>query len=401
MPVCCCWRKSAFVKPDDRRFLGTLEAVERQLLHGGNLMRYDSPDDFGAPANSFIICTFWYVETLAALGRDEEARHIFENMLDERTNLGLLSEDIDIQTGELWGNFPQTYSQVGLINCAIRLSRGWETVPVSRLVAVSNRVVLAGEKATGRAVAGGLAVAIGAALRDTGGLWFGWSGNIAPKHPRAPHLESADGVTYATIDITAQDRDAYYNGFSNRTLWPLFHYRTDLTSYDRRFYQGYQIVNAVFARHLSRLLEPDDIVWVHDFHLIPLGEHLRGMGVRQPIGFFLHIPFPATPILMTLPDHASLIRSLFAYDLIGFQTESDLHAFHDYIRIQAGGQVRAGSFVSAYGKTMRTGVFPIGIDAEEFVAMAGLPGGAASICANPRLLTRPPPHPRRRPARLL
>jgi GH15 family glucan-1,4-alpha-glucosidase len=115
-----------FVRADDPRFGGTLAAVERELRRGPYLFRYAAPDDFGAPSTAFSVCTFWYVEALAACGRREEARELFENMLARRNRLGLLSEDLDPATGELWGNFPQTYSMVGLINAAMRLSRRWE-----------------------------------------------------------------------------------------------------------------------------------------------------------------------------------------------------------------------------------------------------------------------------------
>ena len=118
-----------FIKPDDPRFLSTLSAIERKnLVRNKHLMRYVAEDDFGVPANSFILCTFWYIETLAALGRRDEALAMFEDLLSKRNHLGLLSEDIDVETGELWGNFPQTYSLVGMINSAIRLSRSWEAV---------------------------------------------------------------------------------------------------------------------------------------------------------------------------------------------------------------------------------------------------------------------------------
>ena len=117
-----------FIDPRDPRFLQTLKTVERELRRGNHLMRYATSDDFGEPVNSFIICTFWYVECLAALGRQEEAREIFEDVLSHSNHLGLLSEDLDIESGELWGNFPQTYSLVGQINSAIRLTRRWEEV---------------------------------------------------------------------------------------------------------------------------------------------------------------------------------------------------------------------------------------------------------------------------------
>jgi GH15 family glucan-1,4-alpha-glucosidase len=115
-----------FIDPQDRRFRGTVAAIEKELRRGKYLLRYANADDFGKPRNSFIICTFWYIEALAALGRGEEARDLFENMLARRNHLGLLSEDIDPKSGELWGNFPQTYSMVGLIHAAMRLSQTWE-----------------------------------------------------------------------------------------------------------------------------------------------------------------------------------------------------------------------------------------------------------------------------------
>lgn len=115
-----------FIKPDDKRFIGTLEAVEKFLKRGKHMFRYASADDFGIPQNAFNICTFWYIDALARVGRTEEARDIFESILSCRNSLGLLSEDIDPATGELWGNYPQTYSLVGIINAAMRLSRKWE-----------------------------------------------------------------------------------------------------------------------------------------------------------------------------------------------------------------------------------------------------------------------------------
>ena len=114
-----------FIAADDPRFLGTLAAVERGLRRGPYLFRYTSSDDFGTPQTAFNICTFWYINALAAVGREVEARELFRNMLDRRNALGLLSEDLDPESGELWGNFPQTYSMVGVITAAMRLSQTW------------------------------------------------------------------------------------------------------------------------------------------------------------------------------------------------------------------------------------------------------------------------------------
>jgi GH15 family glucan-1,4-alpha-glucosidase len=117
-----------FISPEDPRFAGTIAAIERELKRGPHLFRYVKADDFGHPENAFIVCTFWYIDALIAQGRRTEARELFENMLACRNHLGLLSEDIDPDSNELWGNFPQTYSLVGLINCAMKLSKTWEDV---------------------------------------------------------------------------------------------------------------------------------------------------------------------------------------------------------------------------------------------------------------------------------
>jgi GH15 family glucan-1,4-alpha-glucosidase len=117
-----------FLRPDDPRFVGTVAAVERELMRGRHLFRYVRPDDFGEPENAFIACTFWYIDALIAQGRTVEARDLFENLLACRNHLGLLSEDINPETNELWGNFPQTYPLVGMINCAMKLSKTWEDV---------------------------------------------------------------------------------------------------------------------------------------------------------------------------------------------------------------------------------------------------------------------------------
>lgn len=117
-----------FIPALDLRFVDTVSAIERDLRRGPYLFRYSVPDDFGAPSTSFTVCTFWYINALAALGRREEAREIFEHMLSLRNHAGLLSEDIDPATGDLWGNIPQSYSMVGLINSAVKLSRDWEDV---------------------------------------------------------------------------------------------------------------------------------------------------------------------------------------------------------------------------------------------------------------------------------
>ena len=124
-------------------------------------------------------------------------------------------------------------------------------------------------------------------------------------------------------------------------MWPLFHYRIDLAEYDRSFGSGYERVNERFAETVAPLIEPDDLVWVHDYHLIPLGQQLRERGLKNRIGFFLHIPWPPHRLMVSLPFHQRLVRSMLAYDLIGFQTEEWLESFHHYVERELGGTVEA------------------------------------------------------------
>lgn len=241
---------------------------------------------------------------------------------------------------------------------------------MSRLVIVSNRVAPIKDKS---ATAGGLAVALQAALKATGGLWFGWSGQVGDDTSDAPRMAEHDGVTYATLDLAQADYESYYNGYANRALWPLFHYRIDLTTFDREFYAGYLRVNQIFAEQLVKLLEPDDMIWVHDYHLIPLGQALRKRGAEHPIGFFLHIPMPITEVLTALPNHRELIADLCSYDLVGFQTRRDLRAFGDYLMHEVESEVMTHGMVRAFGRTFRVQAFPIGIDVDGFVHTARSP----------------------------
>ena len=132
-----------------------------------------------------------------------------------------------------------------------------------RIVVVSNRVAPVNE---GRAAAGGLAVAVLAALRRSGGIWFGWSGNVVNVPGETVQLTESGRLARATVDLGERDYEEYYNGFANATLWPLFHYRVDLVNFDRGNYAGYRRVNAEFARKLAGLVEPDDVIWAHDYH---------------------------------------------------------------------------------------------------------------------------------------
>jgi trehalose 6-phosphate synthase len=238
---------------------------------------------------------------------------------------------------------------------------------MSRLIVVSNRVTP--QQAESGSSQGGLSMAISAALREYSGIWFGWSGNSTPEWTGGLNEHNVGGVTVTTVDLEAQDIEEYYNGYANRTLWPLFHYRIDLTQYERSYGSGYARVNARFADVLAPLIKPDDIVWVQDYHLIPLGRELRERGIRNAIGFFLHIPWPARELVVTLPRHRQLVESLFYYDVVGFQTQEWRNAFVAYVLYEASGMAMTDGQVRAFGRTVIPKAFPIGIDARGFRAL--------------------------------
>lgn len=236
---------------------------------------------------------------------------------------------------------------------------------MSRIVVVSNRVGPLTD--TGRA--GGLAVALVDVLRERGGLWFGWSGAVSEEGTYGPLKFHEDGsVSTATVDMTQADYDEFYAGFANRALWPTMHYRLDLTDFDRRLEQGYLRVNERLASRLVPLLKPDDIVWVHDYHFFFMGEMLRKAGVTNPIGFFLHIPFPVPEVLTALPNHRALAHAMTAYDLVGFQTHNHLHAFERYLFEEVNGERLPDGAIAVDTRTLVADAFPIGIDAGTFAA---------------------------------
>ena len=238
---------------------------------------------------------------------------------------------------------------------------------MARLVIVSNRVAIPEKNA--KPHAGGLEVAVKVALQHTSGIWFGWSGKVTPRNRIATHEVVHDNVTYITLDLSKEDHQEYYNGFANRVLWPILHYRVDLAEFSRRDLSGYLRVNDHFARELDHVLEPDDLVWVHDYHLMPLARALRERGHRNRIGFFLHIPCPPPEMLTALLYHERLIPSLCDYDLVGFQTGDDAFNFSRYLTRECGLHSRDFNFTVA-DRTMCIGVFPVGIETAAFARLA-------------------------------
>jgi len=225
-----------------------------------------------------------------------------------------------------------------------------------------------------------LAVALQAALEETGGMGVGWSGRIDPSDSGQVHEHDAGNIRYVTVDLSKRDHDDYYNGFANRTLWPLLHFRVDLVDYSRITYAAYRRVNALFAEKLAPLLRDDDIVWIHDYHLIPMAKLLRELGVTCRLGFFLHVPMPSSDLLAALPQHERLFEGLSSYDLIGFQTERDLERFQDYVRLFGRGRVISHGVLETHkGKRLRAGAFPISIDTAQIEEQARAAASKAGV----------------------
>ena len=237
-----------------------------------------------------------------------------------------------------------------------------------RLIVASNRVPAPNARGGS---AGGLAVALEAALQENGGIWFGWSGEARPAiDADALRTQQAGPITFATTDLTRRDVDEYYLGYSNRALWPVCHYRLDLARFAERDTHAYFRVNDLFARKLCGLVEPGDLVWVHDYHMMPLGAALRARGIGNRIGFFLHIPWPPPEVVSALPGYARLLRSMTAYDVVGFQTERDAEHFRRCL-VEEGLATDIGhGLVVAGNRRLLVRAFPISIDTPAIREMA-------------------------------
>ena len=233
---------------------------------------------------------------------------------------------------------------------------------MDRLVAVSNRISVPRRGAA----PGGLAVGLLAAMRACGGLWFGWNGEVAASTTGSAELTRKDGVSYATIELDEREYEDYYLGFSNGILWPLFHYFIDAFRYSDEQYEAYLRVNQRFARELLPLLEPGDLIWVHDYHLLCLAQSLREAGASQPMGLFLHIPFPGVETFRVLPVYGELLRAMLSYDVLGFQTEQDLNGFLSAVSALWGTQaIKPDGTIVVGGRCVRAEVFAIGVDVDD------------------------------------
>ncbi|MGN6517351.1 MAG: alpha,alpha-trehalose-phosphate synthase (UDP-forming) [Rhizomicrobium sp.] len=231
---------------------------------------------------------------------------------------------------------------------------------MARLVVVSNRVPVPGQGQR----AGGLAVVLQDVM-DSVGLWFGWSGDTTPAGGTV-HIKHHGGIEYATIDLSEDDYQKFYIGFANSALWPLLHFRLGLMEFRREDLDGYRAVNRLYAEALAKLLEPDDLIWVHDYHLIPLGGILRRMGMRNRIGFYLHIPFVPHSVFNALPQGDSLLRDMCEYDVVGFQTDEHRNDFLDTVRDTLQHDITDDGLIHVPGRPVQSLVAPVGIDGLAF-----------------------------------
>jgi trehalose 6-phosphate synthase len=248
---------------------------------------------------------------------------------------------------------------------------------LARLVIVSNRV--SDPSGDGAKRAGGLEVALRPTMQRNGGVWFGWSGKVAAAG-EAVETRSIKhkNVEYVVTDLSRDDYQEYYNGFANRVLWPILHYRLDLAEFARRDLSGYFRVNDHFATELEKIIDDDDLIWIHDYHLIPIAAALRRRGHANRIGYFLHVPLPPPEILTSLPNHEQLIPLLLHNDVLGFQTEGDSGNFVRYLISECNSTREMRVFETAGGqitfniKGHQTGIgsFPVGIEPRAFERLA-------------------------------
>ena len=236
------------------------------------------------------------------------------------------------------------------------------------LVVVSNRVASAKPN---EPMTGGLAAALLPVVEKSGAIWVGSSGRVRDGNQKEPfaEIEALGAGALAMLDLPAAHYGGYYEGFANSALWPALHSRADLIRACQEDYVSYREVNAFMARALLRFRKHDSAFWVQDYHFLALGAELRDLGVTQPIGLFLHTPWPTPGVIGGVPHHRDLIEAMLAYDLIGFQTEEDCENFLSYAQSELDLVVHDGVVISRHGRT-RAAVFPIGIDPQKFAQQA-------------------------------
>ena len=234
-----------------------------------------------------------------------------------------------------------------------------------RLVAVSNRTAI-----DPNARAGGLSVALWDSLKETKGLWVGWSGKIKDFPSRKATKLSDDGVEFALCDMSKAQYEGFYLNYANSILWPLFHNRLDLVNFELHDFKPYHETNQQFAQAVREQASPQDFVWVHDYHFFLLAYELRKQSWSGQLGFFLHIPFPAPDVFRALPEAAMIGRALCDYDIIGLQTLTDVTNLKRFLMEDCDAQDLGGEQLLAFGRTLTIRHCPIGIDAGDFTKAA-------------------------------
>lgn len=237
---------------------------------------------------------------------------------------------------------------------------------MSRLVVVSNRV--AKSDGANKGSEGGLAVGVMAAMEKAGGVWFGWNGKVDNRSGELKR-EQRGKIDYVTVSLKQSEYNQYYKGFANSVLWPLFHQRPELMRYSDKDLSGYLQVNSKFADDLLKVIEPGDTIWIHDYHLIPLGKILRERGIKNPIGFFLHTPFPSLDLLRTVPGYQDILKYMMHYNLVGFQTDFDLLGFCMGVAQGLGGEILKDNKLRFANLHCYARVYPISV---ETGALAGI-----------------------------
>jgi trehalose-6-phosphate synthase len=252
-----------------------------------------------------------------------------------------------------------------------------------RLVVVSNRLPITIEAAEdGKCLhpsGGGLVNALMSILHESRGCWIGWIGadyddNVAEL---LKSWEAGQNYSFVPVFLTAAERSCHYRGFSNEIIWPLFHGLSSRCQFDSRYWHAYQKVNAKFAAAVQSVLRADDVIWVHDYHLMMLAAALRRSGLKQSVAYFHHIPFPSPDIFEILPWRGEILRGLMQFDIVGFQTIRDrrnfvacLRRFLPDIRIRGTGDTL---LVRSAHQCVKVGAYPIGVDYDDFAADASKP----------------------------
>jgi trehalose 6-phosphate synthase len=223
------------------------------------------------------------------------------------------------------------FSQSNTVTARAHFNFVFEVGPTAMsLIVVSNRICL---PRSDELLTGGLAAALLPAVQASGAIWVGSSGRLREGESKAlAEIQTLGAGAAAMIDLPAAHYHGFYEGFANSGLWPMLHSRTDLIRCQMTDYVSYRKINAVMARAALRFADAQALFWIHDYHFLTLGKELRELGVKRPVGFFLHTPFPTCAVVASLPRHRDVIRAMLCYDLIGFQTEEDLNNFAYYLR---------------------------------------------------------------------